>query len=34
MKNYKKYLAAAMSAAMVAGLAVVPASAEEATGSV
>ncbi|MCC8065815.1 MAG: ABC transporter substrate-binding protein [Clostridiales bacterium] len=33
MKNMKKYLAAAMSAAMVAGLAVVPAQAEE-TGSV
>lgn len=34
MKNMKKYFAAAMSAAMVAGLAVVPTQAEEATGSV
>lgn len=34
MKNFKKYFAAAMSAAMVAGLAVVPAQAEEATGKV
>ena len=34
MRNYKKYLAAAMSAAMVAGLAVVPAQAEEAKGKV
>ncbi len=34
MKNMKKYFAAAMSAAMVAGLAVVPTQAEEAKGSV
>lgn len=34
MRNYRKYLAAAMSAAMVAGLAAVPAQAEEATGKV
>lgn len=34
MKNFKKYFAAAMSAAMVAGLAVVPVQAEEAKGSV
>ena len=34
MKNRKKYFAAAMSAAMVAGLAVVPTQAEEAKGSV
>lgn len=34
MRKMKKYLAAAMSAAMVAGLAVVPAQAEEAAGSV
>ncbi len=34
MRNFKKYFAAAMSAAMVAGLAVVPAQAEEAKGSV
>lgn len=34
MRNMKKYLAAAMSAAMVAGLAVVPAQAEESSGSV
>ena len=34
MKNMKKYFAAAMSAAMVAGLAVVPTQAEEAQGSV
>ncbi len=34
MRNYKKYLAAVMSAAMVAGLAVVPVSADEATGKV
>lgn len=34
MRNLKKYFAAAMSAAMVAGLAVVPVSADEATGSV
>ena len=34
MRKMKKYLAAAMSAAMVAGLAVMPAQAEEAAGSV
>ena len=34
MRNFKKYFAAAMSAAMVAGLAVVPVQAEEAKGSV
>ena len=34
MKNMKQYFAAAMSAAMVAGLAVVPTQAEEAKGSV
>lgn len=34
MRNFKKYFAAAMSAAMVAGLAVVPSQAEEAKGSV
>lgn len=34
MKNFKKYAAVAMSAAMVAGLAAVPSSAEEAKGSV
>ena len=34
MKNMKKYFPAAMSAAMVAGLAVVPTQAEEAKGSV
>ncbi|MEF2595456.1 MAG: ABC transporter substrate-binding protein [Lachnospiraceae bacterium] len=34
MKHMKKYFAAAMSAAMVAGLAVVPTQAEEAKGSV
>ena len=33
MKNMKKYFAAAMSAAMVAGLADVPTQAEEAKGS-
>lgn len=34
MKNYKKYLVATMTAAMAAGLTVVPASADEATGKV
>ncbi len=34
MKKFKKYVAAAMSAAMVAGLAMVPVQAEEAKGSV
>ncbi len=34
MRRFKKYFAAAMSAAMVAGLAVVPVQAEEAAGSV
>lgn len=34
MRNYKKYLAATMAAALAAGMAVVPASAEEATGKV
>lgn len=34
MRKFQKYFAAAMSAAMVAGLAAVPAQAEEAKGSV
>lgn len=34
MRNFKKYLAATMTAALAAGLAVVPASAEEAAGKV
>lgn len=34
MRNLKKYLAVAMTAAMAAGMAVVPAQADEATGSV